>query len=261
MSVGRSLRATLMILFFIPGFLIVGGDLAGYFWFFIFSLAFWVVVSWFAAGLFVRILIRLSLWAEGSATITKVSEYLKLESLLEEKEEKNQQDKNICLILSDKYTVKPTGLIDMLDRAFFPTSLVIGIVALYLQFFDFIGISLWLIPESPLFHLTYILSPALASLVVIPIWLVNDTRARIFHVKTREVRRIGESVKNVINAVAGFGALLRVGATIFIGATLKIWAYIFFIIPIPLFLTTLLYLTAFHSKKVSKVEKVLQNSL
>jgi len=262
MSVGRSLRATLMVLFFIPGLLIVGGDLSGYFWFFIFSLAFWVVVSWLAAGLFGRLLIRLSLWAEGTKTITNTNEHLNLESLLrEEKEGKRKQDGNVCLILSENYTVKPTGLIDILDRSFFPTSLVIGIVALYLQFFDFIGIPLSPTPFSPIFQLAYVLSPALASLVVIPIWLVNDTRARIFHVKTREVRRIGESVKNIINAVAGFSALLRMGATIFIGATLKIWVYVIFIIPIPLCLTTVLYLTAFHSKKVTKLENILEESL
>ncbi|MFX1564008.1 MAG: hypothetical protein ACFFDP_11955 [Promethearchaeota archaeon] len=259
MSFGRYLRATLMILFFIPGFIIVGGDLTGYFWFFLFSLAFWVVTSWFAAGLFAHLLLRLSLWAEGAKTITKASEYLRLESLPEGG--KNQLEKNVCLLLSEKYSVKPSGIIDMLDRAFFPTSLVIGIVGLYLYYFDFIGIQLYLIPSSPLFHLSYILAPAFASIVVIPIWLVNDMRARIFHVKTREVRRIGESAKNVINAVAGFGALLRVGTTLFIGYTLAIWAYIFFIIPIPLFFTTLLYLAVFHPKKVTKVEEVLESGL
>jgi len=257
-SLGRLLRAVLMVLFLIPGlqslWMIPTDFLLVFLMFFVFSLMFWVVESWLASGPLVRPLIFLSLKAEGTSRGSIPRGTSKLPSLMYQVGGKGEKaDRNRCLLLSKKYTAKPRGPIDMLERAFFPTSLVIGIVSGYLLAFDILGISGLLEPTHPTLMLIYALSPGLVSLIVVPIWLVNDTRARIIHARTGEIKRIGESLKTVINSIAGFGALFRLATALWIAPI--VWTWVFFTIPLPILLTTTIYLQLLHRKRVEHVEE------
>ena len=272
MSFGRFLRTTLMLLFLIPDILIIlfagssGPFLQGIFVLLfillIFSVGFWFLVSWIFANLFGYPLLYYSLKAEGSSLFKLQSYSVLLTTLIEEPAKQNKNSvKNPCLLMPEAYTTRSRGIVDILDRSFFQTTLIIGVVSVWLMFLDFLSPAIDLLSiGSLLANLPiFMLSPALASIIVVPIWLVNDTRARIYHRKTGEIRRIGESVKNVLNAVAGFGAILRIVISLFGDpVTLLAWALIFVLVPFPVTATMGIYLTQFHPKKVAKVEERLE---
>jgi hypothetical protein len=231
------------------------------FWLFLFTLVFWFLVSGIVTKWLAQPLVNFSLWAEGTnleALIDGASIPLVSGELV------TSMGKNQCILFQESFRTPPKSLLDILDRAFFPTALIIGVEALYLAVLEFTGLIYHLPWILHIFNFLFLhlLSPALMSIIVLPIWIVNDTRARIFHAQTHELRRIGNSLKDALNTAAGFGALYRFATLLFGNLIVFLYAVVtFLMVPLPIFFTTLVYLWQFHNKRVIKIESVFEEAL
>ena len=260
MDLGRILRATLMVLFLIPAFLALIFSvqaISSFLLLFVFSALFWFLAGCLISVPFGEMLWRFVAWIEGVDTKNLIdSSTTPFWSYLPEGSISRKTGKNQLLLFSEEFTTHPHNLIDYLERAFFPTSLIIGIEALFFTFIDMLGLYSSLLIVHTIF--LFVLLPMFVCFIVIPIWLVNDTKARIFHGRTGEIRRIGNSIKDVLGAISGFGAIIRLLSLILAtNWVILLTLFIILIIPLPIFLTTTVYLIGFHRSRLHLMEEKL----
>lgn len=136
----------------------------------------------------------------------------------------SDKQKDPLFFLPDRYSHAPRKIFEVLEHAFLPTTLAIGLQGLVISLFES------LLPPAPWTPQQYLLStpfymyglwftnfilPLLVCIPVIPVWIFTNSGARVFRIKSGENQFLGGTLRKLIYMIAGFGALVGLATGIF----------------------------------------------